>query len=107
MSGGGTIMQAANTLQAAMDAPISTRGALSGMLSLLDTMIPTFIAARLNSVEPANELQIVGKPSATGGLVSSFSGFLKTSAFDMSNFPGTVEEAQEIQRMFAGGVYVD
>lgn len=107
MSGGGTIMQAANTLQAAMDAPISTRGALSGMLSLFDTMIPTFIAARLNSVEPANELQIVGKPSATGGLVSSFSGFLKTSAFDMSNFPGTVEEAQEIQRMFSGGVYVD
>lgn len=107
MSGGGTIMQAANTLQAAMDAPISTRGALSGMLSLFDTMIPTFIAARLNSVEPANELQIVGKPSATGGLVSSFSGFLKTSAFDMSNFPGTVEEAQEIQRMFAGGVYID
>lgn len=107
MSGGGTIMQAANTLQAAMDAPISTRGALSGMLSLFDTMIPTFIAARLNSVEPANELQIVGKPSATGGLVSSFSGFLKTSAFDMSNFPGTVEEAQEIQQMFRGGVYVD
>lgn len=107
MSSGGTIMQAANTLQAAMDAPISTRGALSGMLSLFDTMIPTFIAARLNSVEPANELQIVGKPSATGGLVSSFSGFLKTSAFDMSNFPGTVEEAQEIQRMFSGGVYVD
>lgn len=107
MSGGGTIMQAANTLQAAMDAPISTRGALSGMLSLFDTMIPTFIAARLNSVEPANELQIVGKPSATGGLVSSFSGFLKTSAFDMSNFPGTVEEAQEIQRMFERGVYVD
>lgn len=107
MSGGGTIMQAANTLQAAMDAPISTRGALSGMLSLFDTMIPTFIAARLNSVEPANELQIVGKPSATGGLVSSFSGFLKTSAFDMSNFPGTIEEAKEIQAMFRGGVYVD
>ena len=107
MSGGGTIMQAANTLQAAMDAPISTRGALSGMLSLFDTMIPTFIAARLNSVEPANELQIVGKPSATGGLVSSFSGFLKTSAFDMSNFPGTVEEANEIQQMFRGGVYID
>ena len=107
MSGGGTIMQAANTLQAAMDAPISTRGALSGMLSLFDTMIPTFIAARLNSVEPANELQIVGKPSATGGLVSSFSGFLKTSAFDMSNFPGTIEEANEIQNMFRGGVYVD
>lgn len=107
ISGGGTIMQAANTLQAAMDAPISTRGALSGMLSLFDTMIPTFIAARLNTIEPANELQIVGKPSATGGLVSSFSGFLKTSAFDMSNFPGTVEEAQEIQRMFSGGVYVD
>lgn len=107
MSGGGTIMQAANTLQAAMDAPISIRGALSGMLSLFDTMIPTFIVARLNSIEPANELQIVGKPSATGGLVSSFSGYLKTSAFDMSNFPGTVEEAQEIQAMFRGGVYVD
>lgn len=107
MSGGGTIMQAANTLQAAMDAPISTRGALSGMLSLFDTMIPTFIAARLNSIEPENELEIVGKPSASGGKVGSFAGFLKTSAFDMSNFPGTIEEAQEIQRMFSGGVYVD
>lgn len=100
-------MQAANTLQAAMDAPISTRGALSGMLSLFDTMIPTFIAARLKTIEPANEVEIVGKPSATGGLVSSFSGYLKTSAFNMSNFPGTLEEAQEIQRMFSGGVYID
>ena len=103
----GAIRAGANTLQTAVDAPMNTRGALAGMLTMFDTMIPTFIVARLNSIEPANELQIVGKPSATGGLVSSFSGFLKTSAFDMSNFPGTVEEAQEIQRMFAGGVYID
>lgn len=107
ISGGGTIMQAANTLQAAMDAPISTRGALSGMLSLFDTMIPTFIVARLNSIEPENELQIVGKPSAAGGKVGTFAGFLKTSAFDMPNFPGTIEEANEIQNMFRGGVYID
>ena len=70
-------------------------------------MIPTFIVARLNSIEPENELEIVGKPSATGGKVGSFAGFLKTSAFDMPNFPGTIEEAQEIQNMFRGGVYVD
>lgn len=107
MSGGGTIMQAANTLQAAMDAPISTRGALSGMLSLFDTMIPTFIVARLNTIEPENELEIVGKPSNVGGRVGSFAGYLKTSAFDMNNFPGTIDEAEEIQRMFRGGVYVD
>lgn len=107
MSSGGTIMQAANTLQAAMDAPISTRGALSGMLSLFDTMIPTFIAARLKTIEPANELEIVGKPSNVGGLVSSFSGYLKTSAFNLRNFTGTIDEAEEIQRMFRGGVYVD
>lgn len=107
MSSGGTIMQAANTLQAAMDAPISTRGALSGMLSLFDTMIPTFIAARLKTIEPANEVEIVGKPSNVGGLVSSFSGYLKTSAFNLRNFTGTVEEANEIQQMFRGGVYVD
>ena len=103
----GAIRAGANTLQTAVDAPMSTRGALAGMLTMFDTMIPTFIVARLNSIEPANELQIVGKPSATGGLVSSFSGFLKTSAFDMSNFPGTVEEANEIQQMFRGGVYID
>ena len=103
----GAIRSGANTLQTAVDAPISTRGALAGMLTMFDTMIPTFIVARLNSIEPANELQIVGKPSATGGLVSSFSGFLKASAFDMSNFPGTVEEANEIQQMFRGGVYLD
>ena len=107
MSSGGTIMQAANTLQAAMDAPISTRGALSGMLSLFDTMIPTFIAARLKTIEPANEVEIVGKPSNVGGLVSSFSGYLKTSAFNLRNFTGTIDEAEEIQRMFRGGVYID
>ena len=107
MSSGGTIMQAANTLQAAMDAPISTRGALSGMLSLFDTMIPTFIAARLKTIEPANEVEIVGKPSNVGGLVSSFSGYLKTSAFNLRNFTGTIDEAEEIQRLFRGGIYVD
>ena len=97
----------ANTLQASLDAPITTRGALGGMLSLFDTMIPTFIAARLNTIEPENELEIVGKPSNVGGRVGSFAGFLKTSAFDMNNFPGTIDEAEEIQRMFRGGVYVD
>lgn len=103
----GAIRTGANTLQTAVDAPMSTRGALAGMLSMFDTMIPTFIVARLNSIEPENELEIVGKPSATGGKVGSFAGFLKTSAFDMPNFPGTIEEAQEIQNMFRGGVYVD
>ena len=97
----------ANTLQASLDAPITTRGALGGMLSLFDTMTPTFIAARLNTIEPENELEIVGKPSNVGGRVGSFAGFLKTSAFDMNNFPGTIDEAEEIQRMFRGGVYID
>ena len=97
----------ANTLQASLDAPITTRGALGGMLSLFDTMIPTFIAARLNTIEPENELEIVGKPSNVGGRVGSFAGYLKTSAFDMPNFPGTIDEAQEIQRMVRGGIYVD
>ena len=97
----------ANTLQASLDAPITTRGALGGMLSLFDTMVPTFIAARLNTIEPENELEIVGKPSNVGGRVGSFAGYLKTSAFDMNNFPGTIDEAEEIQRMFRGGVYID
>lgn len=97
----------ANTLQASLDAPITTRGALGGMLSLFDTMIPTFIAARLNTIEPENEVEIVGKPSNVGGRVGSFAGYLKTSAFDMPNFTGTIDEAQEIQRMFRGGVYID
>lgn len=101
------IMSGANTLQAALDAPITTRGSMGGMLSLFDTMIPTFIAARLKTIEPANEVEIVGKPSNVGGLVSSFSGYLKTSAFNLRNFTGTIDEAQEIQRMFRGGVYVD
>lgn len=101
------ITSGANTLQAAMDAPITTRGAYGGMLSLFDTMIPTFIAARLKTIEPVNELEIVGKPSGAGGLVSSFAGYLKTSAFNMDNFPGTLEEAAEIQRYMKGGVYID
>lgn len=101
------IMSGANTLQTALDAPITTRGAMGGMLSLFDTMIPTFIAARLKTIEPANEVEIVGKPSNVGGLVSSFSGYLKTSAFNLRNFTGTIDEAEEIQRMFRGGVYID
>lgn len=101
------IMSGANTLQTALDAPITTRGAYGGMLSLFDTMIPTFIAARLKTIEPANEVEIVGKPSNVGGLVSSFSGYLKTSAFNLRNFTGTIDEAEEIQRMFRGGVYID
>ena len=101
------IMSGANTLQTALDAPITTRGSMGGMLSLFDTMIPTFIAARLKTIEPANEVEIVGKPSNVGGLVSSFSGYLKTSAFNLRNFTGTIDEAEEIQRMFRGGVYID
>lgn len=103
----GVIGQAANTLQMAVDNPISTRGSYGGILGLFGVMSPTFIFGTLRSVEPANELTIVGKPSGTGQAVGSFAGFLQTSAFQLANgFTGTDNEAEEIYNIVTNGIYL-
>lgn len=111
ISGGGgalsTIGQAANTLQMAIDNPISTRGSYGGILGLFGVQSPYFIFAWLRTVEPNNELAVVGKPSGTGQTVGAFGGFLQTSAFQLaSGFTGTDNEAEEIYNIVSNGIYL-
>lgn len=111
VSGGGgalsTIGQAANTLQMSIDNPIATRGSYGGILGLFGVQSPYFIFAWLRTVEPNNELSVVGKPSGTGQSVGAFGGFLQTSAFQLAaGFTGTDNEAEEIYNIVSNGIYL-
>lgn len=111
VSGGGgalsTIGQAANTLQMSIDNPIATRGSYGGILGLFGVQSPFFIFAWLRTVEPANEINVVGKPSGTGQAVGAFGGFLQTSAFQLAaGFTGTDNEAEEIYNIVSNGIYL-
>lgn len=111
VSGGGgalsTIGQAANTLQMSIDNPIATRGSYGGILGLFGVQSPYFIFAWLRTVEPANEINVVGKPSGTGQAVGAFGGFLQTSAFQLAaGFTGTDNEAEEIYNIVSNGIYL-
>lgn len=111
VSGGGgalsTIGQAANTLQMSIDNPIATRGSYGGILGLFGVQSPYFIFAWLRTVEPNNELSVVGKPSGTGQTVGAFGGFLQTSAFQLAaGFTGTDNEAEEIYNIVSNGIYL-
>lgn len=102
-----TIGQAANTLQMSIDNPIATRGSYGGILGLFGVQSPYFIFAWLRTVEPANEINVVGKPSGTGQAVGAFGGFLQTSAFQLaSGFTGTDNEAEEIYNIVSSGIYL-
>lgn len=103
----GVIGQAANTLQMSIDNPISTRGSYGGILGLFGVQSPYFIFAWLRTVEPKNELSVVGKPSGTGQAVGAFGGFLQTSAFQLADgFTGTDKEAEEIYNIVTNGIYL-
>lgn len=111
VSGGGgalgVIGQAANTLQMSIDNPISTRGSYGGILGLFGVQSPYFIFAWLRTIEPDNELSVVGKPSGTGQTVGAFGGFLQTSAFQLAaGFTGTDKEAEEIYNIVTNGIYL-
>lgn len=103
----GVLGQAANTLQLAIDNPISTRGSYGGILGLFGVMSPYFIFGWLRTLEPKNEINVVGKPSATGQAVGNFGGFLQTSAFQLAQgFTGTDREAEEIYNIVTNGIYL-
>lgn len=102
-----TIGQAANTLQMSIDNPIATRGSYGGILGLFGVQSPYFIFAWLRTVEPANEINVVGKPSGTGQAVGAFGGFLQTSAFQLAaGFTGTDNESEEIYNIVNNGIYL-
>lgn len=108
--GGGainTILSGYSTLNAAIDSPISTRGAYSGVLGEFGNQYPYFIFAWLKTSKPANEIETIGLPSNAGGAVGSFGGFLQCAAFNLANgFSGTDTEAEEIYSIMRSGVYV-
>lgn len=102
-----TIGQGANALQMAIDNPITTRGSYGGILGLFGVQSPYFIFGWLRTVEPANEINVVGKPSGTGQTVGAFGGFLQTSAFQLAaGFTGTDNEAEEIYNIVSNGIYL-
>lgn len=101
------IINGYQTLQSALSAPVTTRGAYAGNLGNFGLMHPTFYFCWLNTVVPANEIALVGKPSAHGGKVGNFNGFLQVAAFDIpSGFGGTDKELEEIYSLMRAGVYV-
>ena len=103
----GTILQAYNTLQCAIDQPMTNRGAFAGILGQFGNMSPYFVFAWQKNSKPANEIETVGLPSNAGGAVGSFGGFLQCSAFNLANgFNGTDNEANEIYSIMSSGVYV-
>ena len=108
--GGGainTILSGYSTLNAAIDSPISTRGAYSGVLGEFGNQYPYFIFAWLKTSKPANEIETIGLPSNAGGAVGTFGGFLQCAAFNLANgFGGTDTEAEEIYSIMRNGVYV-
>jgi len=56
---------------------------------------------------PENELDVYGYPSGRGGLIGSFSGFLKSSCVQLADgFVGSVQERNEILQMIAKGIYI-
>ena len=103
----GTILQAYNTLQSAIDQPMTNRGGFAGILGQFGNMSPYFVFAWQKNSKPANELETVGLPSNAGGAVGGFGGFLQCSAFNLANgFSGTDAEANEIYSAMSSGVYV-
>lgn len=103
----GTILQAYNTLQTAIDQPMTNRGGFAGILGQFGNMSPYFVFAWQKNSKPANELETVGLPSNAGGAVGGFGGFLQCSAFNLANgFNGTDNEANEIYSIMSNGVYV-
>lgn len=108
LNSGVTIAQGAQTaIRNFLNAPIQTKGASAGNLGDFGVTSPYFIFAWANSIAPANELNLVGKPSNQGGKVGQFAGYLKCSAFRLANgFTGTAAEAAQIAAQMMEGVYI-
>lgn len=89
------------------DPPMSTRGQYSGNLGMFSNQKVHFIVAIRHNHRPENEADIYGYPSGRGGLIGSFSGFLKSSCVQLADgFIGSVQERNEILQMIAKGIYI-
>ena len=89
------------------DPPMSTRGQYSGNLGMFSNQKVHFIVAMRHNYRPDNELDVYGYPSGRGGLIGSFSGFLRSSCVQLADgFVGSVQERNEILQMIAKGIYI-
>ena len=89
------------------DPPMSTRGQYGGNLGMFSNQKVHFIVAMRHTHRPENELDLYGYPSGRGGLIGSFSGFLKSTCVQLADgFVGSVQERNEILQMIAKGIYI-
>lgn len=86
--------------------PLISTGSLAGCAAYAANTKVSFIVAQKKTIVPANLQTILGRPSNQGGTVGSFTGYLKCSAFSMSNFTGTKAELDEIYSIMAQGIYI-
>lgn len=102
----GAVSSAANILGSSKPT-INRSGNLGGGTGLLSVQKPYVTLSRpVQSIAPS-ALALTGYPSNVGGQLSNFSGFIKINKIDLDNIACTAEEAEEIRRLMAGGVYVD
>lgn len=85
--------------------PVYSCGSSGGQLAEIDPQYIYFIFA-VNKVHmPANELQLVGKPSNTSGTVAQFSGFLSCDVTKIDTMASTTEKNM-ISQLLASGIYI-
>lgn len=89
------------------DPPMASRGQYSGNLGMFGNQKVHFIVAIRHNYRPENELDLIGFPSGRGGVIGSFSGFLKSTCVYLADgFIGSVQERNEILEMIAKGIYI-
>ena len=92
--------------QATREQPMSTRGGFAGCLGFFGNQKIHIITAQSKTVKPLLEQQIVGYPSHVSQRVGNFSGYLKCSAINMTNFSGTAQELADIHDALSKGIYL-
>lgn len=112
--GAGALTVAANT--AAMinkldhvGQPADHMRVTGGFTSGLGTYLPQSVLWRYSiyeALEPDNFNAICGRPSAAGGTVSQFSGFLSCKSVKLNTSRMLDEEANEIYTLLKGGIYI-
>lgn len=94
-------------LQAVDTPPMTTQGAITGCIGYFGPQKCHILVGQKNTVRPENERSVIGYPSGQGGLVSSFSGFLKCSTLKLADgFTGSEAEKNEIMSIMSQGIYL-
>ena len=102
----GAISDLYNLGQAVKDVPMTTRGGFSGCLGFFGNQQIHIITVQSKTVKPLMEQQIVGYPSHVSQRIGNFSGYLKTSAIQLTNFSGTAQELADVQNALSKGIYL-